>query len=37
MDNLFSEEAKPSEPIIMVVRALANLLLNMEPSQATTP
>ena len=27
----------PSEPIIIVVSALANLLLNIEPSQATTP
>src|ERR1700732_3442645 len=35
--NLFCAAAIPSAPIIMVVSALANLLLNMEPSQATTP
>src|ERR1700675_3522211 len=36
-DNLFSAEARPSEPIIIVVRAFANLLLNIEPSHAITP
>jgi len=29
--------AMPSDPIIIVASALANLLLNIEPSQATTP
>src|ERR1700688_5242721 len=36
-DNLFCAAAIPSDPIIMVVSALANLLLNIEPSHATTP
>ena len=29
--------AIPREPIIIVVNALANLLLNIEPSHAMTP
>jgi hypothetical protein len=34
---LFCAAAIPSDPIIMVVSALANFDLNIEPSQATTP
>jgi hypothetical protein len=37
MDTLFSTAAMPSEPIIKVVSTLVNLLLNIEPSQASTP
>src|SRR5215470_7064618 len=36
-DSLFSAEARPSDPIIIVVSAFANLLLNIDPSQAITP
>src|SRR4029077_10294406 len=36
-DSLFCAAAIPSDPIIIVVRALANLLLNIDPSHATTP
>src|ERR1700691_4316871 len=35
--NLFCAAAIPSPPIIMVVSAFANLLLNIDPSHATTP
>jgi hypothetical protein len=34
---LFCAEAMPSAPIIMALSALVNLLLNIDPSQATTP
>src|SRR5216683_7099537 len=36
-ESLFWAAAMPSDPIIMAVSALANLLLNIEPSHATTP
>src|SRR5436190_18362155 len=36
-DNLFSADAIPSDPIIIVARAFANFDLNIEPSHATTP
>src|ERR1700675_2865120 len=36
-ESLFCTAAIPSDPIIIVVSALANLLLNIDPSHATTP
>src|SRR5947199_829185 len=36
-ESLFCAAAMPREPTIIVVSALANLLLNAEPSTTTTP
>src|SRR5580658_2122424 len=36
-ETLFSAVASPSEPMNIVVSASANLLLNVDPSHATTP
>ena len=37
VNDLVTEIKPASEPIIIVVSALANLLLNIDPSHATTP
>src|SRR5690348_17632969 len=36
-ESLFCADASPNDPVIITVSAFANLLLNIEPSHATTP